>query len=82
MKVLIPIKGEMPTRRYALRDDRMERIKDMLPDRPGYVGGTAKDNRLFVDTVLYRYRSGILWRDLPARPIIHSSRAAQLTKRS
>ena len=25
----------------------------------------AKDNRLFVEAVLYRYRAGIAWRDLP-----------------
>lgn len=31
------------------------------------MGGTAKDNRLFVEAVLYRYRAGIPWRDLPAR---------------
>jgi len=30
-------------------------------------GATAKDNRLFVDAVLYRYRAGIPWRDLPER---------------
>jgi transposase len=51
--------------RYALRDDQWERIKDFLPGREGHVGGTAKDNRLFVDAVLYRYRAGIPWRDLP-----------------
>ena len=28
---------------------------------------TAKDNRLFVEAVLYRYRAGIPWRDLPER---------------
>ena len=28
--------------------------------------GTAPDNRLFVDAVLYRYRTGIPWRDLSA----------------
>ena len=54
-------------RRYALRDDQWERIKDFLPGRTGHVGGTAKDNRLFVDAVLYRYRAGIPWRDLPER---------------
>ena len=32
-----------------------------------HVGGTAKDNRLFVEAVLYRYRAGIPWRDLPER---------------
>ncbi len=54
-------------RRYALRDDQWERIKDMLPGRQGTVGATAKDNRLFVEAVLYRYRAGIPWRDLPER---------------
>ncbi len=31
------------------------------------MGGTAKDNRLFVEAVLYRYRAGLPWRDLPER---------------
>lgn len=26
---------------------------------------TARDNRLFIEAVLYRYRAGIPWRDLP-----------------
>ncbi len=55
------------TRRYALRDDQWERIKDLLPGRHGTVGVTAKNNRLFVEAVLYRYRAGIPWRDLPER---------------
>jgi len=55
------------TRRYALRDDQWERIENLLPGRADTVGFTAKDNRLFVDAVLYRYRAGIPWRDLPAR---------------
>ena len=55
------------TRRYALRDDQWERIQNLLPGRAETVGVTAKDNRLFVDAVLYRYRAGIPWRDLPER---------------
>lgn len=55
------------TRRYALRDDQWARIKDFLPGREGHVGVTAKDNRLFIEAVLYRYRAGIPWRDLPER---------------
>ena len=55
------------TRRYALRDDQWERIKDLLPGRAGQPGAQARDNRLFVDAVLYRYRAGMPWRDLPAR---------------
>ena len=54
-------------RRYALREDQWERIEALLPGRAGHVGGTARDNRLFVEAVLYRYRAGIPWRDLPER---------------
>jgi len=59
--------SELTMRRYALRDDQWERIRDLLPGREGHVGVTAKDNRLFVEAVLYRYRAGIPWRDLPER---------------
>lgn len=54
-------------RRYGLRDDQWDRIKELLPGREGHVGVTAKDNRLFVEAVLFRYRAGIPWRDLPGR---------------
>src|SRR5258708_20613883 len=53
--------------RFGLRDDQWNRIKDILPGREGHVGGTAADNRLFVEAILYRFRTGIPWRDLPAR---------------
>ena len=32
--------------RYALRDDQWERIKDLLPGKPGDVGVTAQDSPL------------------------------------
>ena len=54
-------------RRYALRDAQWDRIAPILPSKPGDVGVTAKDNRLFVEAVLYRYRAGIPWRDLTER---------------
>ena len=54
-------------RRYASRDDQWEAVKDMLPGRKETVGVTARDNRLFVEAVLYRYRAGIAWGDLPER---------------
>ena len=38
--------------RYALRDDQSTKIRDFLPGREGHVGGTAADNRLFVDALL------------------------------
>jgi transposase len=54
-------------RRYGLRDDQWAKIEALLPGREGTVGVTAQDNRLFVEAVLYRYRAGIPWRDLPER---------------
>ncbi len=42
------------TKRYGLRDYQWERIKNLLPGREGTVGRTARDNRLFVEAVLYR----------------------------
>ena len=53
--------------RYGLSDEQWQRLGPLLPGRADTVGVTAKDNRLFVDAVLYRYRAGIPWRDLPAR---------------
>ena len=41
-------------RRHALRDDQWDRIKDFLAGREDHVGGTAADNRLFVEAVLCR----------------------------
>ncbi len=57
----------MTTRRDGLRDAQWERIHDLLPGRQGHVGVAARNNRLFVEAVLYRYRAGIPWRDLPER---------------
>ena len=37
--------------------DQWARIKDFLPGREGHVFGTAADNRVFVEAVLYRYRT-------------------------
>lgn len=57
----------MGQRRYAVRDNQWDRIKNCVPGREGQAGGRARDNRLCVDAVLYRYRAGIAWRDLPER---------------
>ena len=50
-----------------MRDDPWERIEGFLLGREDTVGVTAQDNRLFVDAILYRYRAGIPWCDLPER---------------
>ncbi len=52
----------MPRKR--LRDDQWERIKDLLPGKATDAGVTAKDNRLFIEAVLWIARTGSPWRDL------------------
>src|SRR3954452_11503011 len=53
--------------RHAIRHEDWERIKDLLPGKEGDPGATARDNRLFVDAVLWIARTGAPWRDLPER---------------
>ena len=55
-------------KRYGLRDDQFERIELLLPGRPGSVGRNSDaGNRLFVQAVIWKFRSGAPWRDLPER---------------
>ena len=50
--------------RKLLRDDQWERIKDLLPGKVTDPGVSGKDNRLFVEAVLWINRTGSPWRDL------------------
>lgn len=51
--------------RYWLRDDQFERIAALLPGKSGDPGRTGRDNRLFVEAVLWIARTGSPWRDRP-----------------
>ena len=51
--------------RRVLSDRQWERIAPELPGKQGDPGRTGKDNRLFVEAVLWIARTGAPWRDLP-----------------
>jgi putative transposase len=48
-----------------LTDAKWQSIEQLVPGKPGDRGRHGKDNRLFVDAVLWLVRTGVPWRDLP-----------------
>ena len=53
--------------RHGLRDDEFARIENLLPGRPGHVGrNSERGNQLFVEAVIWKFRTGVPWRDMPA----------------
>jgi len=54
-------------KRYELSDTQWRRIGPLLPGKAGEPGRHGKNNRLFVDGVLWVLRSGARWSDLPPR---------------
>ena len=51
--------------RRMLREDQWARLEALLPGKQGDPGRTARDNRRFVEAVLWVMRTGSPWRDLP-----------------
>ena len=54
-------------RRHEIADEDWKRIENLLPGRAGDPGVTARDNRLFLNAVLWIAKTGAPWRDLPER---------------
>ena len=51
--------------RQELREDQWERLEPLLPGKASNCGVTAKDNRRFIEAVLWVARTGAPWRDMP-----------------
>jgi transposase len=51
--------------RRTLTDRQWARIENRVPGKEADRGATGRDNRLFVDAVLWVARAGAPWRDLP-----------------
>ena len=54
----------MNTERLVLADEVWEKVSPHLPGKATDCGVTAADNRLFLEAVLWRVRTGSPWRDL------------------
>ena len=52
--------------RFVLTDARWARMEPHCLGKPGDPGRSGKDNRRFVEGVLWIVRTGAPWRDLPA----------------
>ncbi|WP_394278385.1 IS5 family transposase [Microbacterium sp.] len=53
------------SRFQMLSDAQWSLIEDLLPRPTGRPGRRFSDARLMVEAIIYRYRCGIAWRDLP-----------------
>ena len=51
--------------RLVLSDEQWGRISGLIIGRPDQRGSTGRDNRMFVEGVLWIVRTGSPWRDLP-----------------
>lgn len=53
------------SRFQVMSDAQWSLIESMLPSRTGRQGRPFSDARTMVEAIIYRYRTGIAWRDLP-----------------
>lgn len=51
--------------RFVVDDETWAKVEALLPGKASDRGVTARDNRLFLEAVLWRVRTGLPWRDLP-----------------
>lgn len=54
------------TRMALLSDEMSARVEPLLPPVKGAMGRPMREHRNLVEGAIYRYRTGIVWRDLPA----------------
>ena len=54
------------SRESLLSDDAWARIEPLMPSSDGQRGRPFRDHRQVIEGIIYRFRTGIAWRDLPA----------------
>ena len=55
----------MNEQRFVVSDVSWQRLEPHLPGKISDAGATAKGNRLFLEALFWRVRTGSPWRDLP-----------------
>jgi transposase len=53
------------SRMRMLTDAQWERISPLMPSSDGKQGKPFRDHRQVVEGIIYRYRTGVAWRDVP-----------------
>ena len=53
------------TRTALLSDEMWAQVEKVLPPAKGAMGRPMRDHRVLVEGAIYRYRTGVAWRDLP-----------------
>lgn len=53
------------SRTALLTDAQWERIKEFMPSSEGKRGRPFRDHRMMLEGIIFRFRTGIAWRDLP-----------------
>lgn len=53
------------SRTAVLSDAQWARVEPLMPSSDGQRGRPFRDHRQVIEGIIYRYRAGIPWRDLP-----------------
>ena len=53
------------TRLRVLSDEMWARIEPLLPSSKGVRGGRGREHRMVFEGIVWRYRTGSPWRDVP-----------------
>ena len=57
----------MSSRLWLISDEQWDVLRGLLPPQRPATGRPGRDHRQVLEGIIYRYRTGVAWRDLPER---------------
>lgn len=57
----------MSSRLWLISDEQWDVLRGLLPPQRPATGRPRRDHRQVLEGIIYRYRTGVAWRDLPER---------------